>query len=208
MRYDDHGLVPDTTYSYQVTALRGGSRSLPSHSLLVTTRTPPVWSAALSGNWRVLYRVIGNSGLGTPVGQRWIDSWQFTPSCMNRDCFATLTAGGNSEHRRFTPFSMQLDHVVRTYSGAVPYEGSAPFCTGYSNGSARGPAGVSAHVTYHVVLSVSSAAVEGRTWTARSWRGTLRLVEYPVYSGAHHGGSDCPPTTVTVAIDGTQSAGP
>jgi hypothetical protein len=185
-RYRDRGLAPATEYRYQVTAVRGSTRSPRSAILADSTITPTVSAATLRGPWAVRYHVLKSGGGTFATGTRWTDSWQFTPHCPSGPCSVQLsgviTGPGN-----FTPMPFT---ATLTRHGAV-YTGTTSAHIVNCNGPTHP---VRSTLSFRITLS--GAGVEHRAWTATSWTGTL-VLSSPYTSG---GALYCAAQTVTTSI--------
>ena len=151
------GLAPGISYSYQVLAVRGGSRSSRSTPITVTTTTPPVSAAVLAGTDTVHYKNVRTYGLASKLSLR-TDTWSFRPKCATGPCSVGLVgAVGGSQ------FTATLHR-----SGAV-YRGKATL----KNGAVCGSVSYKSKLTIQVAVRTGRPA--DRQWLAASWAGRLIL---------------------------------
>jgi len=160
--YKDAGLAPDTSYQFQVIAIRNGKRSPQSVVLSITTLTPPVSAAVLDGPWTVNEKTISASppnpnGIGK-IGSTWTDSWTFTPDCAVGACNVTLKGTYDGYH-----FTASLTRAGATYTGTAGLD-KFTYCVKPTN---------YVHDTLHFRIQVQGAGVQDLTWTASSWAGTI-----------------------------------
>jgi Fibronectin type III domain len=195
--YNATGLVPDTTYTFQVAAMWGGQQSDWSSVLVVSTLTPPISAARLLGPWSTQYKIIkmwsaetGGSGGTFSVGQGWTDSWSFSPKCAAGPCAVVLsgvfTGPGNYAAM---PFTVTLARAGAVYTGTT-----AAHITSCGQGT-----GVPVHNTLTFRITVSKAGVADGTWTASSWDGTMVLSSPYTSAGAYY----CPAQSLTAALSGS-----
>jgi len=155
--YRATGLAPGTSYSYQVLAVRGGSRSPRSSPITVTTTAPPLSAAVLAGRDTVHYKDVRSYGLASKPSLG-TDTWSFTPKCATGPCSVNLAgAVGGS---RFT--------ATLRRSGAV-YHGKATL----RNTLVCGPVSYKSILTIQVTVRAGKGV--GRRWLAASWAGRLIL---------------------------------
>ena len=159
--YRATGLAPGTSYSYQVLAVRGGSRSPRSSAITVTTATPPLSAAVLAGRDTVHYKDVRSYGLASRPSLG-TDTWSFTPKCATGPCSVNLV--GAVEGSQFT--------ATLQRSGAV-YRGKATL----KNYLACGSVSYKSDLTIQVTVHAGHAA--GRQWLAASWAGRLILYSPP-----------------------------
>ncbi len=164
--YQDAGLAPDTSYRFQVIAIRNGQRSPQSVVLSITTLTPPVSAAVLNGPWTVNEKTISANppdptGIGK-VGATWTDSWAFTPDCAVGACNVTLKGTFDRSY-----FTASLTRAGAIYTGTAALDRFS-YCVNPSNYN---------HDTMHFQIQVQGADVQGSAWTASSWVGTVTLDE-------------------------------
>ncbi len=155
--YRATGLAPGISYSYQVLAVRGGSRSPRSSPITVTTTTPRVSAAVLAGTYTVHYKDVRTYGLAAKLTLR-TDTWSFGPKCATGPCSVNLLgAVGGAQ------FTATLHR-----SGAV-YRGKATLKNGAVCGS------VSYQSSLTIQLTVRAGRPADRQWLAAAWAGRLIL---------------------------------
>jgi len=171
--FRETGLPPATSFRFQVFAIRNDKKGPRSSVLTVTTVTPPVSAAVLAEVWSVHWKVLSaSSNANAKVGQTWNDSWNFTPACPAATFAAASLARSGSG-----------------YSGNTTVGGS---CSG-SGGK------INFTDTMRIQLQVQDAKVQGGTWTATSWTGSVTL-HIPAASNAT---LNCSAATVQMNISGT-----
>src|SRR5580692_5543354 len=184
--FRETGLPPATSFRFQVFAIRNNKKGPRSSVLTVTTVTPPVSAAVLAQTWSVHWKVLSaSSNANAKVGQTWNDPWNFTPTCPAATCNVTLTGSLNGD----TFASASLARAGSGYSGNTTVGGS---CSG-SGGK------ISFTDTMRIQLQVQGAKVQGGTWTATSWTGSVTL-HIPAASNAT---LNCSAATVQMNISGT-----
>ena len=182
--YRDGGLAPATSYQLQVIAVRGGQHSRQSPVLNVTTVTPPVSAAALSGAWTASYKTTAvnppdpSSSIGK-VGAKWTDPWTFVPRCPAGACNVTLS--GTFDGAAFTS---SLTRAGAIYTGTAGLDNWA-YCVKPSN---------KVQVTLHFHIQVQGAKVRGLAWRASSWAGTV-IVDF-----ASTAAGNCSADTFNVSV--------
>jgi Fibronectin type III domain/Protein of unknown function (DUF2510) len=183
--YRDTGLTPVTEYTYRVAAVRGNRRSVPSAILVVTTLTPPMSAARWQGPSSVSIQIVrGGSGLtGVPNGY-WSESWLITPKCAAGPC-AVVLSGSIDGHK----FSAPLARAGAVYTGATR-----------ANLFPCGSRSVSFPLRYKLTfrVTITSAYVQGRAWTAGSWTGTVVMASPYTSSGNYY----CTAHSVTASLSG------
>jgi hypothetical protein len=175
--YRATGLAPATSYTYQLIAVRGASRSSRSSLMTVYTSTPRIWTAILTGQWVVHYTNVKWNGMAQ-APQLTTDTWTFAPKCGASQCPVALT--GTIEGAQFIANLRRSDQAY-TSQGADDnwfYCNSSP-----NNGN----------------LTLKIVALSGRTirgqWVVFSWSGTMNL-STP--------GFNCVPATITATINAVQ----
>ncbi len=175
--YQATGLAPDSSYQFQVEAVRGSKDSPRSTVATADTTTPPVPDALLTGQWTAYYKVLRWSPLDTTykVGNTWSDGWRFTPNCSSGPCSVTLD--GSVNNHSFT--------TVMTPSGGA-YVGSVTltdfeYCD-YASVGTTYP--IADHMTFRIVIN--KAAVSNQTWTATSFVGTMVMQSPYTLAGSQH----------------------
>ena len=177
--YRETGLDPDTSYNYQVIAVRGSHRSRPSSLTSVSTRIPPLTASVLTGAWTVRYKDVAWYSLNfTPKLSA--DYWTFTPQCATGPCSVKLVGA----------FQGWTFRTTLHRHGAV-YKGTATNTKYLWCGS---PSNVDvSYLTFQIKMR--SAETVGAQWMAASWTGTMVLYTPPNVS--------CAAAGVTARIDGT-----
>lgn len=181
--YRQAGLIPATSYQYNVVAVRGGKRSPQSALLTLRTLTPPISQARLQGPWNVDAKNIG-SGAG---GQNGSLSWQFSPACAVGACDVILD-GQNGVHS----FTMKLARAGAVYQG---HTAATLYPCGSGANSFPDPA------TLTIRIRVTAAVGENQVWAATSWVGTMVGTYQYVSSGAFY----CPASTFTASLTGASA---
>jgi len=155
--YQDAGLAPDTSYQFQVIAIRDGKRSPQSVVLSITTLTPPVSAAVLNGEWPANYRVTSLSNFTWNGTKSWSETWTFFPVCRAGPCNVTL-------HGEFggSPFTATLARTGSVYAGTAAL----------NNWATCGASGPHSPSVLRIRIQVQQAGVIGMTWAASSWSGT------------------------------------
>jgi hypothetical protein len=152
--YTVTGLGPGTTHEYQVTAMWGGHESSRSPSITLATLDNP-----LQGDVSVQVKTVSTPGGGASLspGQRWNDTWTFTPNCNASRCTLTADAEWAPPKYRAVPFTMTLNPSGAGYAGTA---------------KARIAKCGSTNVTDTVTLRIAAnnGAVDNGAWN--SWHGT------------------------------------
>jgi hypothetical protein len=145
-----------------------------------------VSAAVLAETWSVHWKVLSaSSNANAKVGQTWNDSWNFTPACPAATCNVTVNGSLNGD----TFAAASLARAGAGYSGNTTVGGS---CSG-SGGK------INFTDTMRIQLQVQGAKVQGGTWTATSWTGSVTL-HIPAASNAT---LNCSAATVQMNISGT-----
>ena len=175
--YQATGLAPDSSYQFQVEAVRGSQDSPRSTVVTADTTTPPVSDALLTGQWTAYYRVLQWSPSDTTykVGNTWSDGWQFTPNCSSGPCSVTLD--GSINNHSFTTVMTPSDGA---YVGSVTLT-DFEYCD-YASVGTTYP--IADHMTFRIV--VNKAAVSNQTWTATSFAGTMVMQSPYTLAGTVH----------------------
>jgi hypothetical protein len=159
--YTGRGLYPDTSYTYQVAAVRGGKRSAPSAGVVLRTVTPPVSAARWQGPWTVHFKIThGRAALQGPGPLQWDESWQVSPQCSAGPCTVRV-------HGTFNGYDFK---AVLARAGAV-YTGTTA-ANSFRCGPAHNRVPSRSTLKIRVVLTAATGGPDG-AWTARSWTGTL-----------------------------------
>jgi Protein kinase domain/Fibronectin type III domain len=166
--YRETGLFPDTSYTYQVIAIRGGKRSPASGILTAYTATPPLAAANLNYNGDVTSTITSiqppQNWWSQKTGDVETDIWQFVPACRSGPCDVTLKGAfiGSS-------FTAQLSRSGTTYSGTASFDHYWS-CVSTSNATDS---------TLEIQLKVTAAAANAAVWTAAAFTGTMTMnVDY------------------------------
>jgi len=183
MSYRGTGLAPATAYQYRVAAVRGGKRSAASSVLVVSTSTPPISAARLQGPWTVSIKIVrGRADL--TGSRRWTESWLASPKCAAGACAVRLSGGING-HK----FKTTLTRAGAVYRGKI--RGNVFPC---GSGSASFPM----RSTLRIRVTVTTAWVDNRAWTASSWAGTMLVSAPYTSSGAYY----CTASRQTATLSG------
>ena len=181
------GLAPATQYAVSVVADWGDRRSLPSSVLSVTTHTPALAAARLSGTWDVHLKVTkAPSGSSATIGEKTTEAWTFTPKCKAGPC-AVVVSGELWSH----PFTATLTRSGAVYTGTgqahITHCGSFPLqSTNVRN-------------TVTLRLTVKKAKADGQTWSASSLVGTMVLASPYTRAGIYY----CPAQSITSSLAAT-----
>jgi hypothetical protein len=154
--YKVTGLSAGTAYVYQVSAAWGDSTSAPARLLRVKTLR---YAAPLQGSWPVRLKVTttpsGTSSL--KVGERWSDTWRFTPQCVAGGCAVTIKGGITPSGFTHHPFTAMLTRSGSVYSATA--RAHVTHCSG-------------ADVTNTLTFRIQAGRTGDRgLWT--SWSGTV-----------------------------------
>ena len=183
--YQSTGLAPATAYQYRVAAMRGGKRSAPSAVLVVRTSTPPISAAFLRGTWTTSIKIVrGGANLTGRGSKNWTESWTTSPECSAGPCAVRLTGILNGR-----TFKATLTPVGAAYRGKTTAD---VFPCGV--GSVSFPI----RSTLTIRLAVSTAQVQGLTWTASTWAGTMVVTAPYTSSGNYY----CPASRMTASLSG------
>jgi Fibronectin type III domain len=183
--YTATGLDPATSYQYQVAAMWGDHESDPSSAIQLATLDPP-----LQGDVPIQVKVLSTPGASASLspGQKWSDTWAFTPDCTAGGC--TLKTDGEWAPPNYTavPFTVTLAPSGAWYAGI----GKAPIA---SCGS------VTTTDTVSLRIAADNGAVDNGAWN--SWHGTLAITMPYTDAG---GGNYCAAQAWNVSVTGTSSA--
>jgi hypothetical protein len=161
--YTDRGLYPDTSYTYQVTAVRGGKRSAPSVEVVLRTATPPVAAARWQGPWTVHVKIVhGGAALVGPRPLRWNDYWQPSPQCAAGPCTVRVHGTLNGHD-----FNVTLARAGAVYTGTTV---AKSFTCGPPHDRIPEPS----TLRFRVRLTAATGGPDG-AWTASAWAGTLQV---------------------------------
>jgi chitodextrinase len=163
LRFDDQGLVPATSYDYQVRAHQDGVWSRPSAGLRAWTKTPPL-SQALLGEDGTVDEVIQSGGAavtGWKDGEAWHDTWQFSPRCpaATRPCAANVSGFVDG-----AAFTAKLDQSGKGYAGTANINSYFHCGTDKSKYTTS---------TLHIAITPTWADVRDKRWEVTSFKGTM-----------------------------------
>jgi hypothetical protein len=159
--YTDDGLTPNTSYGFQVIAVRGGKQSPASATLTAAHTTKPPLSAAVL-NWSGLVTEKMTSvnpaepGWSFQPGSSKQDTWIISPDCSSGPCNATL-AGAYDGY----PFTTKLTRSGTTYTGTTELK-NYYYCDVQSDQYSG---------TLTINITVNSADTQASMWTATSFSG-------------------------------------
>jgi uncharacterized protein DUF2510/fibronectin type III domain protein len=181
--YRGTGLAPATAYRYRVAAERGGQRSALSPVIVLTTVTPPLSAARLQGPWTVSIKITrGASGLTGP--KSWDETWLATPKCAAGPCDVRLSGGLNG----YT-FKTTLTRAGAVYQGKIA--GNVFPCGSRSKS-------FPIRSTVRIRVTVATARVDNREWTAGSWTGHMVVTAPYTASGNFY----CPASRQVASLTG------
>jgi hypothetical protein len=184
--YRGIGLAPATAYRYRVAAVRGGKRSALSSVLVVSTSTPPLSAARLQGPWTVSIKIVrGGADLKGSGSQRWTESWLTSPKCRAGPCAATLSGRINGYR-----FKTNLTRAGAVYRGKTTAN-VFPCGSGANSFPIRS--------TLAIRVTVTTARVHNRAWTASSWAGTMVVSAPYTSSGSYY----CTASRQTASLSGS-----
>ena len=182
--YSVTGLTPGTSYQYEVTARWGQHESGRSSVLSVATLAPP-----LQGQVPLQFKTVSTPGGGASLkpGQKWSDTWTFTPDCTGNSC--TLKADAEFAAPGFSvdSFTMNLTASGSGYAGSAKVKITK--CRSVS---------VQNTITLHI--AANNGAVDNGGWNA--WNGTMVLNSPYVTAD---GGFFCPQQSWNFSLTGTHS---
>lgn len=189
--YQAQGLAPDTSYQYQVMAVRGGRHSARSAILTEETLIPSISAASLEGTSAAHWKVVSSSPseLFYVLGKKGTDSWEFTPNCATGPCAVTLSGALSGN-----PFTAHLVRAGRVYTGTAR-SSSIEICEPTSGPGPTTPI----HDTLKIRIRVKGAGVSNQAWTVTSWAGTM--VMYSPYTP--DGSTPCPAYSDKFTMHGT-----
>lgn len=176
------GLDPDTAFEVQVAAMWGTRASGLSPVLPLATLAPP-----LQGDMPVQVNTVSTPGEGASLnpGQKWSDTWGFTPGCTANGCTLKTDAQWAPPDYKTVPFTVTLTRSGAWYTGTT----KAPISMCRS---------VTVQDTVTLRIAADSGAVSNGAWN--SWHGTW-VVSTP-YTTAD-GGYYCPAQSWHFSISGT-----
>jgi hypothetical protein len=180
--YNDTELQLATTYQYRVVANWGSQQSGRSRVLAVTTLAAP-----LQGSAPLQVKTLSTPGRGASlgVGERWSDSWAFTPGCTANGCTLKMNGEWAPPNLRTVPFTVNL-----TRSGA--------WYVGSSTARITTCGSVKTRNTVTLRITPDDGAVNMGAWN--SWHGTW-VVSSPYTTEG--GGYYCPTQSWTFSLTGT-----
>lgn len=182
--YEATGLLPHTTYVYQVMAIRQRRLSPLSVSASIATLTPPPLSdAELTGPFTVNYSHITSYGYIHSVRHLPGDDWNLAPRCSYKICPVVI-------HGTFWGFFFTT--ALRPH-GAV-YEGTVVIKK--FNKCSDVTSALPLYLTYR--LTIRGAVAYGLQWTVSSWDGTVQATQP---------GGACAATGITAKIRGAVIGG-
>jgi hypothetical protein len=177
-------LQPGQGYQYSVAARWGPVVSDPSSVLNATTTAAP-----LSGSVPVHVNTtsVPGGGASLSVGDKWDDTWRFTPTCTTTSC--TMSASAEFAPKGFVPkpFTVNLTGSGNSYKGSATAQ--ITHC---------GSANVKNTITLNI--TPDKGAVSNGGWT--SWSGTWVLSAPYIQPNSTQ---FCPSQSWTFAVTGTHS---
>jgi hypothetical protein len=185
-KYNITGLVPDRSYRFQVSGIRGGRSSRKTKVLMMRT-LPTLSDARLEGVW-ASQSVITTITPQLPndvfeISEKWASNWRFSPDCAVGACAVTLRGEIVNDRGKRMRFTVKLDRSGSAYTGLASVH--VDVCTAQEAKSRSGLATIK--------IVVEQAGFAGATWVARKWSGTVSL-RTPL---TQHVG--CPATSVIAA---------
>jgi hypothetical protein len=167
--YVASGLDPDTTYRYQVQAIRGSDRSTRSAILAAGTQAPPLTAAQLAGQWEVRFVVVtasSHDAYFSAEGKTWTAAWTFSPRCSGA-CAGTLSGYiyGTGGFANATLYRVGDGYVAYANVDNIEYCDGARYGSEYPTDD---------EITIEV--RVTGAHADGRAWAAASWDGTFTML--------------------------------
>ena len=161
--YQDKGLAPASSHQFQVVAVRDRMTSRRSAALMISTVTPPVSAAILDGSWDTTETImsLSHSEPWAKAGDKWSDSWSFTPHCSSGPCDVGLA--GTLDGYDFTA-SLSRDGAA--YSGTA-HMSNISRCR--KDGDTRD--------TVHISIKVQDAGASIQRWVAQSWSGSVIITQ-------------------------------
>lgn len=175
MSFTDQELSPDTSYRYQVIAVRDGVQSPGSVAVKGQTVKPPLSAAMLEWNNSVTYKMTSlypaDPNWNHQPGNSWQDLWTISPKCSSEACGATLA--GNYEGNAFTS---TLTRSGTTYSGTAMVKNYV-YCQTQSD-----------HLngTLTIKITAESAGPHGTDWVVTSFSGDATMYTPPDAQGVCH----------------------
>jgi hypothetical protein len=185
--WTDTKLAPATSYEYAVTAAWGSRSSEPSAVISVTTSTPSLASARLSGSWPVRMKVTRSAGGTWPkTGEKLDVTWDFTPRCRSGACSVTASVQITGDD---LPFKLSLTRKGATYKGSTKIHYSTCRSKDVTN-------------TVNLNVTVTQADMLDNEWLATGFKGTLTVISPYTTAG---GGWYCPSRTEAMSLAGASA---
>jgi serine/threonine protein kinase len=168
--YRVNGLDPDTTYRYQVQAIRGSDRSARSAVLAASTQTPPLSAAQIEGSWQVQFTVVeasSHDAFFTYEGHTWTVQWTFSPDCSVAGCVGTLSGyiSGTNGFANATLFASGDGYVATARVDNIEFCDYSQYGTGYPTDD-----------MITIQVRATKAHPSGPAWTATTWDGTFTML--------------------------------
>lgn len=183
--YQVTGLVPGTSYRYQVKAMWAGRASGLSAALAAATLDPP-----LQGDTPLTVKTVSTPGQGASLspGQKWSDDWTFTSDCATDRCTVTVEGQFAAPGFRTQPFTMTMAPSGGGYAGTA--KASVTQCGSVTSFKDT--------VTMHI--AAAGGAVDNGAWN--SWNGSLQLSSPYVTASST---TFCPAQSWNFSLTGTHS---
>ena len=154
------GLSPETSYNFQVEAVRGHQHSRESAVLPAdTANPPPVSQANLAGSWTADYSHFTSDNLTPDVTSLNSDTWTITSECQSGSCSAHVSGSFQN-----TTLTMTLRPGHGGYSGKVTVKGGYIQC---KETKLKEPN----YLTF--TLKPTAGSVVSDQWLASSFTGTF-----------------------------------
>lgn len=184
--YSDSGLDPVTTFRYQVAAEWAGAQSEPTTELVMKTGAPTLASARLAGSWPVNVKAVRTPGGSVKAGSTWTTTWEFVPKCKTGPC--AVVVAGDPMGSNFTPHSFKatLARNGTLYTGTT--KAHITHCRNTSTTN-----------TITLTIRLKGAAMDGKSWAADSWAGTMVMASPYSSVGRYY----CPAQSVSTTISGS-----
>jgi hypothetical protein len=166
--FTNTSVKPSTTYSYSVSLRDTKGHYLPGAAATARTPAPPPLSQArLDGSFMMRMRYTLENYTNRKVGDRFRESWRFTPRCDTGPCSVGLRTNRGGEHR------------ARLTRAGAAYVGSGTD-TLFSCDKVRGTE------KFSVSLHVTRARFVDGEWVATSVSGTTAY-DAPAFNGCAEG---------------------
>jgi hypothetical protein len=186
--YQATGLHYGSSYEYRVTAVRGGVRSLASQFVLVTTPTPPDSQARWVGSSYVTIKIGSTSNVTGMKHGSYNETWVATPACASGPCAVRLSGVFNRHH-----FNVRLTRVGGVYTARI--KANLVTCGTGSNM-------ITDPNTLTFRFTLTGAQMDGQSWEAGSWNGTLLVTAGYVSSSTAY----CNPFRISTSESAVTSA--